>query len=921
MATGSASEEPFDVFVSHAVRDESDHAAVRGLVETLRDHGVVPWVAYERLEADDEQAGTLRAALATAPVFLACVGRGELGTWGQEELELAAGRAEAGDGVLLVTALLTGARSRDLPSLLPRAFLATAPFDLRDGPETADRLATYIRTRGAAAEPPPLPSKTSFSTSARRALTHAAAMLDEGQVDAARLRSAGLLGALLESARHDATPSTGDVVRLIMGRQEERDPEATLAGVCGAADLAFPRANDARTVTALRRSPARPLVTEAEEVARRTSSARVHLRHVLATGVSDAVPRAVLDELGVTLPELRAAWRESLARTWPDEPGWADVVRDPPDELPPSARVHTDRWTVEDRLDYGLYAKAIAEFLQHRQAQPPAVISVQAPWGQGKTSLMRMVQQQLDPRHPDLPQTPGAAPAQYDTPKRLSFGDLRRWLDGSLPEPASKPIEVRTVWFNAWKYGSSEQIWAGLAHTILAQLPARLTARERELFWLRLQLRRIDPSAVRADIHRAALERFLPRLAGWIVAVFATIVVVGLALLAGDREVLGVAVGGIGAGGALAYARYAWSKATDEVLARPLEGAYQRYVEQPDYAGKLGYLHLVEEDMGRALDLLAPAGKPVVIFIDDLDRCSPGKIAEVIEAVNLFLAGEYPNCAFVIGIDAEVVAASMEVVHAGIIAKLGDRRGELGWRFMDKFIQLPFVVPRLHRDQREAFLRGLFATPVDAAAAALVAEAKALETEVRGSKQPVDQLADRVAALAPRLAVVAPEQARTLGEELVSAGARAFSDDDDDVVQAIADQLRYLSDNPRTIKRAVNLYRFHRFTAFARKASAVPLPVATPAQIGRWIVVIVRWPSFVRWLQATRDDALETTSDPATAILAVGRKAGGPRAFQAALHEAGISAGWTDDFELLEFLQARTSAELELDLASARGLW
>ena len=52
-----------------------------------------------------------------------------------------------------------------------------------------------------------------------------------------------------------------------------------------------------------------------------------------------------------------------------------------------------------------------------------------------------------------------------------------------------------------------------------------------------------------------------------------------------------------------------------------------------------------------------------MIFVDDLDRCSPAKVGEVIEAINLFLAGEYPNCAFVIGIDAEVVAASMEVVH------------------------------------------------------------------------------------------------------------------------------------------------------------------------------------------------------------------------------------------------------------------
>jgi hypothetical protein len=140
---------------------------------------------------------------------------------------------------------------------------------------------------------------------------------------------------------------------------------------------------------------------------------------------------------------------------------------------------------------------------------------------------------------------------------------------------------------------------------------------------------------------------------------------------------LGVAVSGTGLLGAAWVARRAWATATTEVLKRPLEGAYVRYVRQPDYSGKLGYLHLVEEDMVRALELLTADQKPAVIFIDDLDRCSPAKVGEVIEAVNLFLAGEYPNCAFVIGIDAEVVAASMEVVHAEIIAKLADRRGSL----------------------------------------------------------------------------------------------------------------------------------------------------------------------------------------------------------------------------------------------------
>lgn len=90
-------------------------------------------------------------------------------------------------------------------------------------------------------------------------------------------------------------------------------------------------------------------------------------------------------------------------------------------------------------------------------------------------------------------------------------------------------------------------------------------------------------------------------------------------------------------------------------------------------------------------------------------------------------------------------------------------------------------------------------------------------------------------------------------------GANAFSDSDPEVIHALADQIQHLSDNPRTIKRAVNLYRFHRFTAFARQASTVSLAVATPEQIGRWIVVVIRWPHFVRWLQTQREESAAST--------------------------------------------------------------
>ena len=63
----------------------------------------------------------------------------------------------------------------------------------------------------------------------------------------------------------------------------------------------------------------------------------------------------------------------------------------------PSTHITTDSWTLDDALGYRAYAHAIARFITHEQTGKPLCISIHAPWGGGKTSLMRMIQDKLDP--------------------------------------------------------------------------------------------------------------------------------------------------------------------------------------------------------------------------------------------------------------------------------------------------------------------------------------------------------------------------------------------------------------------------------------------------------------------------------------------------------------------------------------------
>ncbi|MCP4583900.1 MAG: hypothetical protein GY839_19995 [candidate division Zixibacteria bacterium] len=631
---------------------------------------------------------------------------------------------------------------------------------------------------------------------------------------------------------------------------------------------------------------------------------------------------------------------------------------------PPEARLHSDKWTTEDKLDYGPCAKSIYKFLTHPDTSAPLVVGIQAPWGQGKTSLMKMIQERLDPNNPDFAKRKKTGSKEEkktetkkDDERHVSYGELKAWLknDDDLNKTLQKAVEQMpeesnnengkkteeyrpTVWFNAWKFQSSEEIWAGLAHTVLSQLTGRLpNPYDRELFWLKLQLKRIDTQAIRNDIYQTFLENFLPKASIWlgifIVSILVFIVFIGTNMNASVISLAAAIWGAIKSKGE-------WIDASTRALEKKLEGSYSRYVQHPDYSQKMGYLHLVEEDMNKVFDILIKPDQPLVIFIDDLDRCSPTKIGQVIEAVNLFMSGNYPDCLFVFGIDAQVVAAAMEVVHKDIIDKLTDREDELGWRFMDKFIQLPFVISRLSPDQRMAFLEKFIESragepkpPVSNEIKELKDEMDRLHSKIKINEIKPDKVLKQYTKKLKKYAESEPQKALDLRESLLDQSAEYFTDKDSRMLAELKKNIDFLSDNPRTIKRAINLYRFHHFMSIMRSTSHLELEGAEPDQITIWSIILIRWPHFVRWLQKNAQVSIKPVgknkkppkSNPIKIIdyvVARAKKSTSVDAWTEELENNNIKKqNWAKDSDLWQFLRVKIDDTCNLNKAPICGLW
>lgn len=224
------------------------------------------------------------------------------------------------------------------------------------------------------------------------------------------------------------------------------------------------------------------------------------------------------------------------------------------------------------------------------------------------------------------------------------------------------------------------------------------------------------------------------------------------------------------------------------------------------------------EELLRKLDV-----ERIVVFIDDLDRCSSAKVIETFETIKLFL--NTPASTFVIGADSNKIEAAVGEVYS--VADPTRRKD-----FLEKIIQIPFNIP-------EQDLRDI------ACYVGILVVGRFLDAE--GFQALADDRArfyDSADIIQAFLAWPAEHRA-------------VFTGMSDDVVNELQYILPYvdslgrgLRGNPRQIKRFLNILAVRR-----RLAEENELEV-TPGLLVKIGVLEYVWPDFF--------NAIVETVDPAT---------------------------------------------------------
>ncbi|MCE2671327.1 MAG: SUMF1/EgtB/PvdO family nonheme iron enzyme [Microcystis sp.] len=353
----------------------------------------------------------------------------------------------------------------------------------------------------------------------------------------------------------------------------------------------------------------------------------------------------------------------------------------------------SDQATNNDALGFEPYVIAIAEFLLHEQTQPPLTLSVEGEWGSGKSSFMKMLEEYL----------------------RKKGG--------------------RTVWFNAWRHDKAESVWAAFALSFIKQISTPKNWRDLP----RIILGHFKLQLLRFNLEKGLFEliKALPLIIFVICASIAIPFILIIYGVEGINELIRATTsqdvfwskinsvfkllftaGGLTLSGAGIFAGIkSLSRNFQRLLQNPKNNLI-KYIEAPDYKKQSAFVEEFHEDFAKIVDAYIGNDR-VYVFIDDLDRCEHPKSADLMQAINLMIADD-PSVVFILGMDREKVAASLAVKYENILKYLPSETTEIdpdilarrsankglayGYTFIEKFVQLPFLVPQPSQSDFERFL-------------------------------------------------------------------------------------------------------------------------------------------------------------------------------------------------------------------------
>jgi KAP family P-loop domain len=328
---------------------------------------------------------------------------------------------------------------------------------------------------------------------------------------------------------------------------------------------------------------------------------------------------------------------------------------------------HPLQWNDNDAMGFHALARGISLFLRNVNTGLPLVLAVNGRWGSGKSSLMNLLQINMQ-------------------------------------------NTARTVWFNAWHHQSEDQLLAALLQAVRTQSLDQIwsfggVVRRSRLFFGRLK--RIWPIAILMSIATIAL--------GWITWHLAHTLFTEPEPR--NSTTLKQAIALISSGIALLGTLKTFRDAVGSLIANPasLLASSTSSASMKDLNEQTTFRERFSEDFKKLVDVLG--SRRLVIIIDDLDRCPPEKIREIMEGINFLVSSG--DCVVVLGLArlnveqflgysfkdfAESLPLEMLELKPGENCIVEDKPRLYARLYLEKLIQIDVPIPSVTNDQARSII-------------------------------------------------------------------------------------------------------------------------------------------------------------------------------------------------------------------------
>lgn len=243
----------------------------------------------------------------------------------------------------------------------------------------------------------------------------------------------------------------------------------------------------------------------------------------------------------------------------------------------------------------------------------------------------------------------------------------------------------------------------------------------------------------------------------------------------------------------------------EDKLAELKEAAsYKRFIldraASSDYRSQLGLITTIHRDLKTLSEKLETSEEPhvdrIILYIDDLDRCPPDRVVEVLQAVHLILSLEL--FVVVVAVDSRWLLQSLDAYYRRHFGERRQRRTSDPQHYLEKIFQIPYAISPMTGPGFGSLVKSLLGQSVVKNVVAKVeapdpipgpAPAGDQQTQPPRTAQRVSE--DPASNLTPRGLEITEEELANLQKLGAAESGRLLG-------------------SPRSVKRMVNLYRIVR---------------------------------------------------------------------------------------------------------------